>query len=188
MGAVDVRRGRQLQQDARDPGVPVELVQQRLDLLLRRGSRQLVGKALDPDLGAAALLVGDVDRRRRIVADEYRRQTGLAPAGRHPLLDLRPQLRPDLLGDLFAVNDRCAHRTNWYMMLKVSGTLATSASLRPDASLERVALACSLTPAQLLRALDAEQMPFALTGAWAGGGAIVGSDPLLVAGDDDDPF
>jgi para-aminobenzoate synthetase/4-amino-4-deoxychorismate lyase len=30
--------------------------------------------------------------------------------------------------------------------------------------------------------------PFALTGAWAGGGALVGSEPLVVAEPDDDPF
>jgi para-aminobenzoate synthetase / 4-amino-4-deoxychorismate lyase len=30
--------------------------------------------------------------------------------------------------------------------------------------------------------------PFALTGAWAGGGALVGSEPLIVAGPADDPF
>jgi para-aminobenzoate synthetase / 4-amino-4-deoxychorismate lyase len=40
----------------------------------------------------------------------------------------------------------------------------------------------------VLAALADEPMPFALTGNWAGGGAIVGSDPLRVAGDGADPF
>ena len=31
-------------------------------------------------------------------------------------------------------------------------------------------------------------MPFALTGSWAGGGAIVGSEPVAVADDADEPF
>ena len=33
-----------------------------------------------------------------------------------------------------------------------------------------------------------EEHPFALVGDWAGGGAIVGSEPLLVAAADEDPF
>ncbi len=52
----------------------------------------------------------------------------------------------------------------------------------------RVALPCRLSPAQVLQALAGEPLPFALVGTWAGGGAIVGSDPLRVAGEDEDPF
>jgi para-aminobenzoate synthetase / 4-amino-4-deoxychorismate lyase len=33
-----------------------------------------------------------------------------------------------------------------------------------------------------------DQRPFTLTGAWAGGGALVGSEPLAVVGSDEDPF
>lgn len=33
-----------------------------------------------------------------------------------------------------------------------------------------------------------DDRPFALVGAWAGGGAIVASEPLRVAGEDEDPF
>jgi para-aminobenzoate synthetase/4-amino-4-deoxychorismate lyase len=33
-----------------------------------------------------------------------------------------------------------------------------------------------------------DRRPFALTGAWAGGGALVGAEPLVVAGPGDDPF
>ncbi|MGZ4178935.1 MAG: bifunctional anthranilate synthase component I family protein/class IV aminotransferase, partial [Solirubrobacteraceae bacterium] len=50
-------------------------------------------------------------------------------------------------------------------------------------------VACRLEPAQVLQALARrEPLPFALTGAWAGGGAIVSADPLRVAGDTEDPF
>lgn len=52
----------------------------------------------------------------------------------------------------------------------------------------REPLACSLTPAEVLLALSRQAMPFALTGQWAGGGAIVGSEPLAVAAPGDDPF
>ena len=44
----------------------------------------------------------------------------------------------------------------------------------------------SATDACLLVRDDAR--PFALTGGWAGGGALVGSEPLVAAGEHDDPF
>ena len=55
-------------------------------------------------------------------------------------------------------------------------------------TLIRAPLACRLTPADVSAAIGAEPFPFALAGSWAGGGAIVSSDPILVAGDGDDPF
>jgi para-aminobenzoate synthetase/4-amino-4-deoxychorismate lyase len=54
---------------------------------------------------------------------------------------------------------------------------ATSA----EASFERVRLDCPLSPQRVLAALAGETLPFALTGSWAGGGAIVGAGPLAVA-------
>ncbi len=57
-----------------------------------------------------------------------------------------------------------------------------------SAKLERVPLDCSLTPRDALRALAGEPWPFALTGDWASGGAVVGSSPLVVAEPDADPF
>jgi para-aminobenzoate synthetase / 4-amino-4-deoxychorismate lyase len=54
--------------------------------------------------------------------------------------------------------------------------------------LVREQLCSTLTAAEALEALSEERMAFALVGQWAGGGAIVGSEPLAVAGDDDDPF
>ncbi len=61
---------------------------------------------------------------------------------------------------------------------------------RADAAVElmRVPLPGRLAPAEVLQALAGEPLPFALVGSWAGGGAVVGSDPLRVAADDDDPF
>ncbi|HVN50196.1 MAG TPA: aminodeoxychorismate synthase component I [Acidimicrobiales bacterium] len=47
----------------------------------------------------------------------------------------------------------------------------------------------ALTPAEVLRACRADVRPFCLTGEWAGGGALVGSDPVRVADPElDDPF
>ncbi|HET9105019.1 MAG TPA: chorismate-binding protein [Solirubrobacteraceae bacterium] len=42
--------------------------------------------------------------------------------------------------------------------------------------------------ATVLRRLSGERLPFALTGRWTGGGAILGSEPLAVAGPHADPF
>jgi para-aminobenzoate synthetase/4-amino-4-deoxychorismate lyase len=80
----------------------------------------------------------------------------------------------------------------------VKPTLASPRS-SPSATLIRVPVQCSLTPAQVLQALaQREPFPFALTGNWTHpphpphpphpGGAIVGADPLRVATDTEDPF
>jgi para-aminobenzoate synthetase/4-amino-4-deoxychorismate lyase len=60
------------------------------------------------------------------------------------------------------------------------------------ATLIREPLQCSWTAGQAVQEIAGERLPFALTGAWAGGGAIIGSDPLEVVGPGDlrggDPF
>ena len=52
----------------------------------------------------------------------------------------------------------------------------------------RVRLDCRLPPELVLLALRHEPWPFALTGRWAGGGAIVGSSPRTLLGAGEDPF
>lgn len=52
----------------------------------------------------------------------------------------------------------------------------------------REQLAADCTPEAALRALADEPWPFALTGQWAGGGALVGSSPLRLAQPHEDPF
>jgi len=52
----------------------------------------------------------------------------------------------------------------------------------------RVPLQADCSPQRALRALAGDRLPFALTGRWAGGGAIVGSEPTRVADPSDDPF
>lgn len=56
------------------------------------------------------------------------------------------------------------------------------------ARLWRKPLDLSLDPASALLAIHARAGAFALTGSWAGGGAILGSDPLELAGRNEDPF
>jgi para-aminobenzoate synthetase/4-amino-4-deoxychorismate lyase len=60
------------------------------------------------------------------------------------------------------------------------------------ATLIREPLPCSWTAAEAVQGIAGERLPFALTGAWAGGGAVVGCDPLEVVQPRDlrgsDPF
>jgi para-aminobenzoate synthetase/4-amino-4-deoxychorismate lyase len=52
----------------------------------------------------------------------------------------------------------------------------------------RVPLESSFTAEQALLCLRDDAHPFALVGDWAGGGAILGSEPIAIAGSDEDPF
>lgn len=52
----------------------------------------------------------------------------------------------------------------------------------------RVPLQADCSPQRALLALAGDRLPFALTGRWAGGGAIVGSEPTRLAAPGDDPF
>jgi para-aminobenzoate synthetase / 4-amino-4-deoxychorismate lyase len=54
--------------------------------------------------------------------------------------------------------------------------------------LRRVALRSGLTPTEVVRSFRSDARPVALVGRWAGGGAIVASEPLSVADPCDDPF
>jgi para-aminobenzoate synthetase / 4-amino-4-deoxychorismate lyase len=56
------------------------------------------------------------------------------------------------------------------------------------AALLRVPLRSASSPRHLLRAMAQDEMPFALAGSWAGGGAILGSEPVAVASAAADPF
>ena len=59
----------------------------------------------------------------------------------------------------------------------------------PDnARLVRLALEGELSAAEGTLLVRGDDRPFALAGDWAGGGALVGSEPLVVAGPEEDPF
>ena len=74
LDAVEVVGHRQLAEDPADLVVGVEALDERDDLGARDVGRQREVEALHADLGAGLLLALDVDRRRRVVADEDRRQ------------------------------------------------------------------------------------------------------------------
>jgi para-aminobenzoate synthetase/4-amino-4-deoxychorismate lyase len=52
----------------------------------------------------------------------------------------------------------------------------------------RVALAWTLAPERAALLVRGDSRPFALIGRWAGGGALIGSEPVRVAGAGEDPF
>jgi para-aminobenzoate synthetase/4-amino-4-deoxychorismate lyase len=54
--------------------------------------------------------------------------------------------------------------------------------------LARFELGSELAPLEALRTLRSDVRPFALVGEWAGGGAVLGSEPREVAPPDADPF
>ena len=59
----------------------------------------------------------------------------------------------------------------------------------PDsARLVRIELEGELSAAEGTLLVRGDERPFALAGDWAGGGAVVGSEPLVVAGPEEDPF
>jgi para-aminobenzoate synthetase / 4-amino-4-deoxychorismate lyase len=56
------------------------------------------------------------------------------------------------------------------------------------ARLVRIELEGTLPPAEGALLVRGDAHPFALAGDWAGGGALVGSEPIVVADPDEDPF
>jgi para-aminobenzoate synthetase/4-amino-4-deoxychorismate lyase len=71
-------------------------------------------------------------------------------------------------------------------MLTPPGATRTDAPLDPAAGIVslspiRLPLESNMSPGDVLRALRDDAMPFALTGRWAGGGAVLGSEPVRVA-------
>ena len=52
----------------------------------------------------------------------------------------------------------------------------------------RVPLTWTLEPERAALLVRDDAWPFALLGRWAGGGALIGSEPVKVASDEDDPF
>jgi para-aminobenzoate synthetase/4-amino-4-deoxychorismate lyase len=64
-----------------------------------------------------------------------------------------------------------------------------AAAAHPTASRAvRIALDGTVTAAQAALLVHGDERPFAFTGRWAGAAALVGSEPVRVARDDEDPF
>jgi para-aminobenzoate synthetase/4-amino-4-deoxychorismate lyase len=61
-------------------------------------------------------------------------------------------------------------------------------SLPDVARFVRIPLVSALTPVEALRTARDDRHVFGLVGNWAGGGAVIGSDPLATCSPTDDPF
>ncbi len=87
---IDIGRQRQLDEDAVDRGVGVEPIDQRDQLGLAHACGKPVLEALEPRLERRLDLRADIDRARRVLADQHYREPRRA-AG--PLAERRAQRR-----------------------------------------------------------------------------------------------
>ena len=100
---VDVPGQRELNEDAVNAAVAVELIDERQKIFLRGAGGKVESSAVDTAFEAVALLVADVYLRGRIVPDQHRGKTGLSGQLRR----LAGHLRAYLLRKLFSVNKHC---------------------------------------------------------------------------------
>ena len=107
---VDMRRQRQLHQDAVDGRIDVQGIDQRQHLLLRGRTGQVVRDAGDAGTLARPLLVAHIHRRGRIVADQDDCQAGTAFALRLAFGHLVVDHCEDGVGHGLAVENSCAHQ------------------------------------------------------------------------------
>jgi hypothetical protein len=103
-----VRRQRQLDEDAVDLAVGVELSDERHQLGLRRRRRKLEVARLDAGLAGRLRLAAHVDRRGRIVADEHDRERRRDAAPAQCVRGDR-DLASELRRDCFAVDELTDH-------------------------------------------------------------------------------
>jgi len=106
---VDMRRQRQLHQDAMNARIGVELVDQLRQFGLRSGRRKVVIARAEADMLAGAALVAHIDGRRGIVADKHYGEArhGLSAPLARP--DPRTQFIEQFIGNALAVEDSCVH-------------------------------------------------------------------------------
>ena len=90
-------RQRQLDEDAVDRIVRVQLGDEREQLLFARRSGQAQIARLDPDLERRLVLQSDVDLRGRVVSDEHGREADRSRKRRHLARDLRADPRRERL-------------------------------------------------------------------------------------------
>ena len=103
---VHVRRKRQLDQDAVDLVVGIELVDQREQAFLVRPVRQPEVARLDASARGGLDLVADVDVGGGIIADQHHGQAGWTLAALAAVLDGTPDIGDHAIGDRPTVQDR----------------------------------------------------------------------------------
>jgi hypothetical protein len=150
---IDVRRQRQLHQDAVDAVVGVEAVDQRQQFVLGRRGRQVVRHADHAGAFAGAFLVAHVDGRGGIVADQNHRQAGTAFALDFTLCDLVVNHCEDGVGHRLAVKDMRAHRGNHFKKSDFPGNGAFCSSIKLTGN-SRQGIVPPLRNASVWRGLD----------------------------------
>ncbi|CDN43882.1 hypothetical protein BN871_DS_00270 [Paenibacillus sp. P22] len=125
-----MRRKRQLDQNAMDQLVPVELADQLQKLFLGRLPRQAMDLGVEAHFRASLFLAAHIHGRSRIVSDENYRQSR-HDAGSPQLLRLQLHFRTNFSRYALSVNDFCTHAP-----ISPLGCLARQAVMprRPDRS------------------------------------------------------
>ena len=103
------RRERRLHEDAVDPVVDVQLVDQRQQLAQLRRRRQAMNDHVQARLLTGPFLAADVDVRRGVVADEDDRQSRWPAGGRRERVDRRRELRANRRGSPSAIKSSGGH-------------------------------------------------------------------------------
>ncbi len=107
---IDVRRQRQLHEDAVDLRIGVEFVDQRGEFGLCRRCRQVVIARAETDVLAGTALVANVYSGSSIISDQHNGQPRRRPALRHALDHTRVQVVEQFVGNAFAIEDPGGHR------------------------------------------------------------------------------
>src|SRR4051794_33340135 len=88
-----------------------------------------------------------------------------------------------------SANSRAVRRTSSCSSVRAKSMVRHRIFRRAmEARLVRTALDWRAAPADAALLVRGDERPFALCGEWAGGGAVAGSEPVRVAGEDEDPF
>jgi hypothetical protein len=102
-------RQRQLDQDAVDLGIGIELVDQLQQLAFSGAGRHVVIESLDAHLLRRTALVAHVHGAGRVAAHQDHGQSGAGLAGVHARVDPLLELVQEILGDTAAIEDAGGH-------------------------------------------------------------------------------
>lgn len=114
IAGVPVSGQRQLNKDAVDFRVRIQLVDQFRQLLLAGIRRKVVIKSLNSDFAAGLALVAYIHGRCRIFADQDDGQSRARMARSHPRFNAYGQVVQQSLGDAFAIEDTGGHGGPWH--------------------------------------------------------------------------
>lgn len=104
---IDLRRKRQLHENAVDCGIPVQIADEFQKFLLRGGRGEFVQEGSEARGQAGLFLLSDVDLRRRVLSDENDCKPRNDSAG-FQLFHFRPDPLADRGGDHLTVKNSCA--------------------------------------------------------------------------------